>query len=98
MLINEYWPKEKEPIRLTRAPQNAIKAKKATHLYHLGLRTLPPRDVQQVWLKREGSQACHLQGLPPFEKTIEARTIALRMDLELKLADREVAVHVRVDE
>jgi hypothetical protein len=90
---------KKKRIRSIRAPQDANDHKpKMTHLYDLRLRTLPPRDVQQVWLEREGSQARRLQGLPPFDKVGKAPMIVLRVDLELKLADGKEAMRVRVDE
>jgi len=85
MLINEYWQRVQsgQPRAQTRHKTRL----KATHLHYLRLYTLPPRDMQQVWLKREGSQADCLEGLPPFEKVLGATAVALRVDLELKLAN-----------
>ncbi len=69
-----------------------------TYLYHLRFCTLPPGDVQQVWLEREGSEAGCLEGLPPFQKVLEASTITTGVNLELKLADGEAITGKCVDE
>jgi hypothetical protein len=54
-----------------------------------GFVTLLPGDVRRAWLEWDlrGSQASHLEGLPPFEKVLKASTIITRVNLELKLAD-----------
>ena len=69
-----------------------------THLDHERLSTPGIRDVNQIWLKREGSQASRLKGLPPAAEPLKVRAIVLGMNLELKLADGEVPVEVTVDE
>lgn len=100
MLINEYFFLRK---RTTTAIEHVKKRKKEdatnkTHLDHERLPTSGVRDVDQIRLQWEGSQAGRLERLPPTTEPLKVRVIVLGMNLELKLADGEVAIEVTVDE
>jgi hypothetical protein len=71
---------------------------KKTHLYHLGLPASRVRDVDQIRLEVERSKAGRLEGFPPFDEEVKVPTLVDRMDLELHLADGELAVGVGVEE
>jgi hypothetical protein len=69
-----------------------------THLYYLGLPASRVRDVDQIRLEVERSKAGGLEGFPPLDEEVKVPKVVDRMDLELHLADGELAMGVRVEE
>jgi hypothetical protein len=72
---------------------------KKTHLYYLGPATRE-RDVEQIWLEREGSQASRLEGPPPFEEPLKVLmfTVTVHVNFDLELADGKVTIGMCLDE
>lgn len=100
MLINEYCvqPKNQSRNPVSASTQSSRTLNRKRYLCQLGSCAAHHVDVHHVRLRPERSQTGPFQRRPPPRELVETLVPLARMNLDLQLADGQIALSVRVDE